>query len=305
MAHFNPYKHEHQLFKEGFMRIFLFSVLGTLCGLWAQPFEKLDPQNPIFLMKTTEGDIYIELFQKDTPQTVENFIGLATGTKTYRNPITLEKETKPFYDGLSFYRIRRGFFIQTGDPIGTGTADLGYTFEDEINATALGLNKLHVFDEKGQLHPHLREDSEYVQKILQQVLLPKWSQSFQIPATLKEEEKKKIFDEKVFPHFQSLTFKEFFEACGYQFKDSIPAHAPKRGYLAMANAGPNMNGSRFFINVVDNDWLAGRNTVFGRVIRGLEVADKIAEAEVDNNYKPKKDIRIVSITPVLEEHEKK
>ena len=69
-------------------------------------------------MKTSQGDITIELFDEDAPKTVQNYKELAG---------------KGFYDGLSFHRIIRDFMIQGGCPHGTGTGGPGYTFEDEIN----------------------------------------------------------------------------------------------------------------------------------------------------------------------------
>ena len=63
----------------------------------------------------------------------------------------------------------------------------------------------------------------------------------------------------------------------------------------MANSGPNTNGSQFFINLVDTDWLAGRHTVFGKVVNGMDVVDKIGEVKVDSQYKPVQDVKIISI----------
>jgi cyclophilin family peptidyl-prolyl cis-trans isomerase len=65
--------------------------------------------------------------------------------------------------------------------------------------------------------------------------------------------------------------------------------------IAMANTGPNSNGSQFFINLIDTPWLAGKHTVFGKVIQGMEVVDKIAEVPVDENSKPQKTVSILSI----------
>ena len=140
-------------------------------------------------MKTSEGDIVLELFDEDAPKTVENFRKLAGDG---------------FYDGVIFHRVIPDFMIQGGDPEGTGTGGPGYTFEDEIN-------------------PH---------KIV-------------------------------------------------------------KGALAMANAGPNTNGSQFFIVTTEEaPWLDGKHTVFGRVTNGMDVVDTISAVGRDSRDKPHDDVVI-------------
>jgi cyclophilin family peptidyl-prolyl cis-trans isomerase len=74
---------------------------------------------------------------------------------------------------------------------------------------------------------------------------------------------------------------------GYQFQDEINEHKVERGALAMANAGPNTNGSQFFIVTTDAaPWLDGKHTVFGQVIKGQDVADKISQVDRDSHDKP-------------------
>ena len=84
-------------------------------------------------LHTNHGDIVIELFDEKAPKTVENFTGLATGTKEYADPETGEKTTGKFYDGLTFHRVIDGFMIQGGCPRGDGRGGPGYTFEDEFH----------------------------------------------------------------------------------------------------------------------------------------------------------------------------
>jgi peptidyl-prolyl cis-trans isomerase B (cyclophilin B) len=83
---------------------------------------------------------------------------------------------------------------------------------------------------------------------------------------------------------------------GYSFEDEINDHKVERGALAMANAGPNTNGSQFFIVTTESaPWLDGKHTVFGRVTNGMEVADRISELPRDARDKPRDDVVIERI----------
>jgi peptidyl-prolyl cis-trans isomerase A (cyclophilin A) len=91
------------------------------------------------------GRITCRLFDKQAPQTVANFIGLAEGTKDWSDPATHEKEHgRPLYDGTIFHRVIPGFMAQGGDPIGTGMGDPGYYVQDEIDPSLM-------FDVPGRL----------------------------------------------------------------------------------------------------------------------------------------------------------
>ena len=80
---------------------------------------------------------------------------------------------------------------------------------------------------------------------------------------------------------------------GYQFEDELNDHRVERGALAMANAGPNTNGSQFFIVTADAaPWLDGKHTVFGRVTSGMDVVDRISQAERDANDRPREPVAI-------------
>ena len=140
-------------------------------------------------MTTNHGDIVLELFDEDAPETVANFRRLAEDG---------------FYDGLIFHRVIPDFMIQGGCPQGTGTGGPGYTFKDEIN------------------------------------------------------------DHKVV-----------------------------KGALAMANAGPNTNGSQFFIVTTEAaPWLDGKHTVFGEVTDGMDVVDTIGTLPTDARDRPTQEARI-------------
>lgn len=94
-------------------------------------------------LHTNRGDIVIELFGNHAPETVDNFVGLAKGTKEYKTENASGTDKGPFYDGAIFHRVIDGFMIQGGDPTGTGRGGPGYMFADEF-------------------HPELRFDRSYL-----------------------------------------------------------------------------------------------------------------------------------------------
>jgi peptidyl-prolyl cis-trans isomerase A (cyclophilin A) len=150
---------------------------------------------------TTEGSFTVRLFEKEVPKTVANFVGLAEGTKEWKDPSTGEKKTAPYYDGIIFHRVISGFMIQGGDRLGTGTGGPGYNFGDEF-------------------HPSLRHS--------------------------------------------------------------------RPGILSMANAGPNTNGSQFFITLGPTPHLDNRHSVFGEVVEGLDIVKKIGAVPTGNQDRPVK-----------------
>ena len=84
-------------------------------------------------LHTNHGDIRLELFAHHAPKTVANFVELAKGEREFTNPVTGDKEKRPYYDGVIFHRIIDGFMIQGGDPTGTGRGGPGYQFGDEFH----------------------------------------------------------------------------------------------------------------------------------------------------------------------------
>jgi peptidyl-prolyl cis-trans isomerase A (cyclophilin A) len=84
------------------------------------------------VIDTTLGEITCELFPDKTPVTVQNFVGLANGTKEFVDSQTREPTKRPFYDGLIFHRVIPKFMIQGGCPLGSGTGGPGYKFQDEF-----------------------------------------------------------------------------------------------------------------------------------------------------------------------------
>lgn len=184
------------------------------------------------VLKTSKGDITLELDADAAPKTVTNFIALAkTG----------------YYDGLTFHRIIPDFMIQGGDPGGNGKGGesiYGPTFEDEINANSYGLDK---------------------QKLKDVV-------EGDVPAELKD-----------------ATVKDYLSLQGYRYNDKLTSIPMARGAIAMANRGPNTNGSQFFIIQAKGGtpWLNGKHTVFGKVTKGMDVVDAIAASPRDANDMPK------------------
>jgi cyclophilin family peptidyl-prolyl cis-trans isomerase len=168
-------------------------------------------ETPVVVMETTMGTIELELFAKETPKTVENFLGLVK---------------KGYYNGIIFHRVIDNFMVQGGDPTGTGRGGesiWGKPFADEFSS------------------------------------------------------------------------KLKFEGTGI---------------LAMANAGPNTNGSQFFITLAATPWLDGKHTIFGKVVNGMDIVKAIGKVQVSQGMnKPLKDVVMKKVllkpeTPVKKEESK-
>ena len=82
---------------------------------------------------TSEGNFTVLLYDKEAPNTVANFVGLAEGTKEWTDPRSNKKVKQPYYDGVIFHRVIDGFMIQGGDPLGQGIGGPGYSFADEFH----------------------------------------------------------------------------------------------------------------------------------------------------------------------------
>lgn len=83
-------------------------------------------------LETDQGKLTCKLFEDKAPKAVANFVGLARGLQSFKDPMTGKWVKRPAYDGTTFHRIIKGFMSQGGDPSGTGTGDPGYTFADEV-----------------------------------------------------------------------------------------------------------------------------------------------------------------------------
>jgi len=111
----------------------------------AKPVVHAAAAKPVAIIDTTAGKMTCTLFPDKAPIGVANFIGLATGTKDWKNPVSgATKHGVPLYDGTIFHRVIPEFMIQGGDPAGNGTGDPGYRFKNEVSSDLL-------FDRPGRL----------------------------------------------------------------------------------------------------------------------------------------------------------
>jgi len=116
--------------------VVLLALTLVLAGVSAseEGIKKAEKKEPLYAtLKTTMGDIVILLYEDKAPNTVANFVGLATGTKEWIYPNTRQKVKRPLYNGTIFHRVIPGFMIQGGDPTGNGTGGPGHTFPDEFH----------------------------------------------------------------------------------------------------------------------------------------------------------------------------
>src|SRR6185369_13142341 len=99
-----------------------------------ESFAHKEPTLPVHAQFTTsEGNFTVRLYNEEAPRTVENFVGLAEGTKEWTDPRTNTKVSTPYYNGSIFHRIIDGFMIQGGDPLCQGIGGPGYNFADEFH----------------------------------------------------------------------------------------------------------------------------------------------------------------------------
>lgn len=118
------------------MYAFLFSVVAFAAAGTLQTAAQKEAPLPTGLFArfvTSEGNFTARLFDQEAPKTVENFVGLAEGTKEWTDPRTNKKVKQPYYNGIVFHRVIEGFMIQGGDPLGQGIGGPGYTFADEFH----------------------------------------------------------------------------------------------------------------------------------------------------------------------------
>jgi peptidyl-prolyl cis-trans isomerase A (cyclophilin A) len=123
----------------------LFVLTIAAAAQTQSPAPQPAPAASSAVIHTTAGDMKCQLFPDKAPKAVANFVGLASGQRDWRDPLTGKPQhNRPLYDGVIFHRVIPGFMIQGGDPTGTGHGNPGYQFEDEL------LPDL-VFDKPGRL----------------------------------------------------------------------------------------------------------------------------------------------------------
>lgn len=241
------------------------------------------------VMKTNMGSIELELDRSIAPKTVDNFVGLANGTKEWKDPQTGEMVKKPFYDGLAFHRVISDFMIQGGCPIGNGTGGPGYTFEDETY--------VYGDDIYGEI---ANPDDAY--RVYTDVIVPFFQRSQQDDTF--DEELIAIITQCQQENSPAPIMTKPYEFY-YEKTNSQPLKAAKGltatvdyGTICMANSGPNTNGSQFFIVTKKEgcSWLNGKHTVFGKVTKGMDIVHKIEGVEKGANDKPVKPVIIEKVT---------
>lgn len=246
--------------------MFALAALLTIAAVQAQEKTAQAQEKPMVLMKTELGDVTLELWPDIAPNTVDNFIGLAMGTKQWKDPNSNELVSKPFYDGLTFHRVIDDFMIQGGDPLGNGTGGPGYMFDDEI------------FEQGDELTGKITDEDAAV-KIFSDMLIPYFQKNAAADSTLiaiAEQCQKQQSGRPMMTH----DVEWYKEKTGYE--GPIYRNGPLKakvayGTICMANSGPNTNGSQFFIvtKKAGCDWLDGKHTVFGKVVKGMDVVHKI------------------------------
>jgi cyclophilin family peptidyl-prolyl cis-trans isomerase len=242
--------------------------------------------NPIAVIETSKGTITVELYRHAAPNTVGNFISLARGEKEFTDADG-KPAKRPYYDGLIFHRVIPNFMIQGGDIKGNGTGGPGYQFADEINAKALGLDKIKVSSSPMAM--------QEVQQVARNEVFKKLNIKSQADLNAKMKQAEALFAAEQ-AKWKDKSLEELYTARGITFTPNLESESNTKGSLSMANAGPNTNGSQFFISVVDNTYLDGKHTVFGRVLAGLEVAEQITRVDRDQQDRPKSPVTINKVT---------
>ncbi len=233
-----------------------------------------DPTNPLVLLSTSTGDIYIELLSNEAPKNVENFLALAHGEVEFVDPNSNVRFKPRYFDGMQFHRVIPGFVIQAGSPFHNPLGAPENLLSDEINANSLGLDRLPVMDEQGNINPILNIGNRIE---FHEVLLKPLFNLLNVETETKMLERQY----EILEILQGLTVKEAYENQGYRYQEDLPTRGITRGIVALANAGPDENGPEFFIALQDSPWLNGKHTVIGRIVEGIETADTIATNEVE------------------------
>ncbi len=247
-----------------------------------------DSSNPLMLLSTSAGPIYIEMLPAEAPENVARFIEFTVGEVPLIETDSTLTVSPRYYNGSRFHRVIPNFIIQAGSPEHNAHGRPRDYLADEINASALGLDRLPVILQAGEINPILNTDSQ--QEFASRVLEPLYRQlGIDSPEQLETEES------AIIDALQSLTVMRLYEYEGYRYQNRYPTRAITRGIVALANDGPNRNGPEFFISLSDAPWLDGRYTVIGRVVEGMETADSIGDKPIQPVNPDPESTRIYSI----------
>lgn len=233
-----------------------------------------DPQNPLILINTSQGEIYLELFPEEAPNNIANFIALAEGEKKFTSSFSGDSYRTPYYDGMRFHRVTPGFVIQAGSPRYNSLGGKLKPLADEINADFLGLDKIPAINADGSFAEvlNIANKSDFQTEILQ----PFYDRKDITDISTVLEEQYQILNE-----LQQLSVKSVYENQGYRYDSRLKSRGISKGTVALANSGPNSNGAEFFISLADTPWLDGKHTVIGKVVEGEDVMDNIGTTEID------------------------
>ena len=247
-----------------------------------------DSSNPLMLVSTSAGPIYIEMLPAEAPENVARFIEFTVGEVPITETDSTLEANPRYYNGSPFHRVIPNFIIQAGSPEHNAHGRPLDYLADEINASALGLDRLPVILQAGEINPILNIDSQ--QEFASRVLEPLYRQlGIDSPEQLETEES------AIIDALQSLTVMRLYEYEGYRYQNRYPTRAITRGIVALANDGPNRNGPEFFISLSDAPWLDGRYTIIGRVVEGMETADGIGDKPIQPVKPDPESTRIYSI----------
>ena len=239
-----------------------------------------DPSNPLLLLTSSRGAIYLELFPIEAPQNVKRFMALAAGEVEFFDALSNRTYTPRYFDGMRFHRVIPNFVIQGGSPNYHPLGMPDEILDDEINANALGLDRLPILAEDGSINPVLNVKDQ--EDFANRVLAPLYAELG--IDTLGELEDNQT---QISSAMQSLTVMRLYEYEGFNYQNQYPTRGIARGTVALANDGPNRNGPEFFIALADAEHLNGRYTVIGQVVEGMEVVDNIGSAEISpENFDP-------------------
>ncbi|PCJ16476.1 MAG: peptidylprolyl isomerase [SAR86 cluster bacterium] len=250
-----------------------------------------DSQNPLMLINTSQGEVYLELFPGEAPLNTANFIGLAEGEVDIIEPESGISFTRRYFNGMRFHRVVPGFVIQGGSPAYNPFGAPAELLADEINADYLGLDTLAVLNADGSFNEMLNISSK--QDFETEILKPLYlKMRIDTPADLLARQN------EVLTQLQQLTVKTAYENQGYRYSPANSSRKVSRGVIAMANSGPDSNGPEFFISLEDADWLTGKHTVIGKVVEGMDVADTIGATAIDDSEFSRLSTMIYSIRRV-------